>query len=82
MDTDKFATMRNLIVAFSLGTSLALSLLNGEEALRNGEQWWPLWLIVFPLVSLGGLAATLYDHWKRFHSRRGDIGESPHPPNR
>ncbi|GAA3843504.1 hypothetical protein KACC15558_25210 [Brevibacterium ammoniilyticum] len=69
--------MRNLIVAFILGSSLAMSLFTGEEALRNGDQAWPLWLIVFPLVSLGGLLALLLEHWKKGKRRSdGDEGQS------
>ena len=71
--------MRNLILAFIFGSMFAMALLLGEEALRNGEQWWPLWLIVFPLVHLGGMAALLREHWKRTRPRGGRSGEDPLP---
>ncbi|GAA0036981.1 hypothetical protein [Brevibacterium metallidurans] len=69
--------MRNLVVAFILGSSLAMSFFTGEEALRNGDRAWPLWLIVFPLVSLGGLVALLLEHRKKTKRRcDGDEGQS------
>ena len=69
--------MRNLIVAFILGSSLAMSLFTGDEALRNGDQAWPLWLIVFPLASVVGMIALLLEPRKKTkrHSD-GDEGQS------
>ena len=56
--------MGNIIMAFSAGMALALSVLAGEEDLRAGGPW-ILTLVVLPACALLCLAFTLRDYRRR-----------------
>lgn len=57
--------MRNIIMAFILGSVFANSVLSGADALTSGDRWWFLELIVFPVIALAGLGALLLEYRKR-----------------
>ena len=72
-------SMRNIIMAFSAGMALAVSVLGGEEDLRTGGPW-ILSLVVFPASALLCLAFALRDHHRRRASaeeRRSETAERP-----
>ncbi|GAA1871659.1 hypothetical protein [Brevibacterium marinum] len=57
--------MRNIIMAFVLGTAFANSLLLGAESVNDGGVSWVFLLIVCPLAALVGLVSLLLEHRKQ-----------------
>lgn len=74
--------MRNIIMAFILGTAFANCLLMGAESVNDGGVSWVFLLIVFPLASLAGLVSLLLEHRKRApaESRRPDSHNTDQQP--
>ncbi|MCF2589014.1 hypothetical protein [Brevibacterium sp. UCMA 11752] len=75
--------MRNIIMAFILGTAFTNSLLSGVESVNDGGVSWVFLLIVFPLAALAGLVALLLEHRKKrapAESRRPDSPNTDQQP--
>ena len=62
--------MGNIIAAFALGMSFALSVFSGADLLREGDREWILWLCVFAPLALIGLVSQLIDYSKKHRKRR------------
>ena len=61
--------MGNIVAAFALGMTFALSVTSGADLLREDDRKWILWLCVFAPLAVLGLIAQLIDYRKKRRER-------------
>src|SRR5699024_9870234 len=61
--------MGNIVAAFALGMTFALSVISVADLLREGDREWILWLCVFAPLAVLGLIAQLIDYRRKRRER-------------